>query len=239
MHRECARQLLLVLLSMCARPATSAGDRYLESIFCIDGEGEAVRPGRLSQWMGVSPPTVTDALRRMERDGLVVISRDRSVELTMAGRERATSIVRRHRILERWLTDVLGLDWAVADEEADRLSSAMSELVVDQIDLSMGKPVTCPHGNPIPGRLPSYGTLVPLDTVPLETQVRVRRISEVAEHEARPLLKRLSKVGIKEGSDVVITARDGADGDLTIVVDDTPSALPVEAARWIWVNGLT
>jgi DtxR family Mn-dependent transcriptional regulator len=221
---------------MCARPATSTVDRYLESIYCIDGEGEAVRPGRLSQWMGVSPPTVTDALRRMERDGLIAISEDRSVELTLAGRERATSIVRRHRILERWLTDVLGLDWAVADEEADRLSSAMSDLVVEQIDSSMGAPHTCPHGNPIPGRQPDYGTLVPLVTVPDQTSVKVRRISEVAEHEARPLLKRLSAVGIKEGSDVAIVSRDGTDGDLTIVVDAMSSALPVEAARWIWVD---
>jgi DtxR family transcriptional regulator, Mn-dependent transcriptional regulator len=221
---------------MCARPATSTIDRYLESIYCIDGEGETVRPGRLSQWMGVSPPTVTDALRRMDRDGLVAISEDRSVELTLAGRERATSIVRRHRILERWLTDVLGLDWAVADEEADRLSSAMSELVVEQIDASMGKPSTCPHGNPIPGRKPAYGTLVPLVTIPDQASVRVRRISEVAEHEARPLLKRLSMVGIKEGSDVVIESRDGEGGALTIVVDGTPSALPAEAARWIWVD---
>jgi DtxR family Mn-dependent transcriptional regulator len=224
---------------MCARPATSTIDRYLESIFCIDGEGEAVRPGRLSQWMGVAPPTVTDALRRMERDGLVVISRDRSVELTSMGRERATSIVRRHRILERWLTDVLGLDWAVADEEADRLSSAMSDLVVEKIDSSMGAPRTCPHGNPIPGRQPTYGTLVPLVTIPDSTSVTVRRISEVAEHEARPLLKRLSAVGIKEGSDVVIVARGGEHEPLTIVVDGASSALPVEAARWIWVDAGT
>ncbi len=224
---------------MCARPATSAIDRYLESIFCIDGEGEAVRPGRLSQWMGVSPPTVTDALRRMQRDGLVLISKDRSVELTSLGRERATGIVRRHRILERWLTDVLGLDWAVADEEADRLSSAMSDLVVEQIDSSMGAPRTCPHGNPIPGRKPTYGTLVPLVSVPDAISVTVRRISEVAEHEARPLLKRLSAVGIKEGSDVVIVARGGDEEALTIVVDGTSSALPVEAARWIWVDAGT
>jgi DtxR family Mn-dependent transcriptional regulator len=221
---------------MCARPATSTADRYLESIFCIAGEGEVVRPGRLSQWMGVSPPTVTDALRRMERDGLVVISEDRSVELTGIGRERATSTVRRHRILERWLTDVLGLDWAVADEEADRLSSAMSELVVEQIDSSMGMPHTCPHGNPIPGREPTYGTLVPLVTIPDETPATVRRISEVAEHEARPLLKRLSAVGIKEGSDVVVVSRDGEAGSLTIVVGGTESALPLEAAQWIWVD---
>ena len=131
---------------------------------------------------------------------------------------------------------MLGLDWALADEEADRLSSAMSDLVVEQIDSSMGEPHTCPHGNPIPGRLPDYGTLVPLVTVPDQTSVTVRRISEVAEHEARPLLKRLSAVGIKEGSDVAIVSRNGANESFTIVVNGMSSELPVEAARWIWVD---
>jgi DtxR family transcriptional regulator, Mn-dependent transcriptional regulator len=221
---------------MCARPATDAADRYLESIFCIDGEGETVRPGRLSQWLGVSPPTVTDALRRLERDGLVAISKDRSVELTAPGRVRATSIVRRHRILERWLTDVLGLDWALADEEAERLSSAMSETVVNQIDASMGEPHTCPHGNPIPGRTPDYGVLVALVSVAAQVPVTVRRISEVAEHEARPLLKSLAAVGIKEGSRVVIESRDGDEGNLAVLVDGTSSSLSAAAARVIWVD---
>jgi Fe2+ transport system protein FeoA len=80
---------------------------------------------------------------------------------------------------------------------------------------------------------------VPLVTIPDETSATVRRISEVAEHEARPLLKRLSMVGIKEGSDVVIVARDGEDGALTIVVDGARSALPVAAAQWIWVDTST
>ena len=127
-------------------------DRYLESIYCIEGEGEAVRPSRLAAWLGVSAPTVSDALQRLVRDGWIDVATDRSVTLTEAGRRAATAIVRRHRLVERWLVDVLALDWATADVEADGLAVAFSDAVIDRLDRSMGQPTTCPHGNPIPGR---------------------------------------------------------------------------------------
>src|SRR5437588_12130935 len=94
---------------------------YLEAIYYIRAEGEVVRSARLADWLGVSRPTVTVALRRMTRDGIVVINARKEIELTKSGRELAETIVRRHRIVERWLTDVLGLDWVDADEEAARL----------------------------------------------------------------------------------------------------------------------
>src|ERR1035437_3266968 len=133
-------------------PHTATVDKYLEAIHYIAAEGEVVRPSRLAYWLSVSAPTVSDALVRLKRDGWVEIGTDRSVTLTESGESTATGLVRRHRILERWLTDVLGFDWAMADVEADRISSAVSDVVVDQIDLSTGSPATCPHGNVIPGR---------------------------------------------------------------------------------------
>ena len=93
-------------------------ERYLEAIYYIEHEGEVPRPGRLAEWLGVSAPTVTVSLQRLARDGLIRIAGDRSVELTNCGAEAAAMIVRRHRIVERWMTDVLGLDWATADLEA-------------------------------------------------------------------------------------------------------------------------
>jgi DtxR family Mn-dependent transcriptional regulator len=91
---------------------SETSERYLEAIYYIQHEGEVPRPGRLAEWLGVSAPTVTVSLQRLARDGLVSIAGDRSVELTEKGAEAAATIVRRHRIVERWLTDVLGLDWA-------------------------------------------------------------------------------------------------------------------------------
>src|SRR6266852_3201693 len=92
-------------------------------------EGEPLRSARLADWLGVSRPTVTIALRRMARDGMARLTRSKEIELTAVGMKAAESIVRRHRIMERWLTDALGLDWVTADEEAARLEHAVSEVV--------------------------------------------------------------------------------------------------------------
>src|SRR6187399_1242003 len=89
-------------------------EHYVETIFYIRFEEGVVRPGRLAAWMGVSAPSVTVALQRLERDGWLKIGEDRSVTLTAKGEELASRVVRVHRLLERWLTDMMGFDWAAA-----------------------------------------------------------------------------------------------------------------------------
>jgi DtxR family transcriptional regulator, iron-dependent repressor len=221
-------------------PAPSATsttvDRYLESIYCIAGEGETVRPSRLAAWLGVSAPTVSAALQRLARDGWIDVAQDRSVTLTPAGQLAATAIVRRHRVLERWLVDVLAFDWATADVEADGLAVAFSDLVVDRLDRSMGQPATCPHGNPIPGRAPTYGELVALDALAPGVVAPIRRISEVAEHEARTLLTTLADHGIEEGTEVEITATVLERAALEVRCGERTFELPLAAAQWIWVE---
>ncbi|MDE3092329.1 MAG: metal-dependent transcriptional regulator [Acidobacteriota bacterium] len=211
-------------------------NRYLETIYCIQGEDELVRPGRLAVWLNVSPPTVSDALHRLERDGWIEVARDRSVLLTQKGSDEAAAIVRRHRLLERWMTDVLGMDWASADAEADLLSSAVSDEVVSRIDASMNFPTTCPHGNPIPGRDPGYGTLTALADLRRGQLAYVRRISEVAEHEARELLTTLGDFGISEGS-VVLADRDVEETDgFTFRFGENRISVTLLAGRQIWVE---
>ncbi len=217
---------------------TATVDKYLEAIYYIAAEGEVVRPSRLAYWLSVSAPTVSDALARMKRDGWIEIGSDRSVTLTENGRATATSLVRRHRILERWLTDVLGFDWATADIEADRISSAISDAVVDQIDATMGSPRTCPHGNAIPGREAPYGVLVALADLEPGTPAVVRRISEVAEHDAPALLSMLAEHLIHEGSEVRVTPSDVAPDEVALSVGGEPFSLSLEAARLIWVEAL-
>src|SRR5437879_13505201 len=124
---------------------------YLEAIYSIRAEGEVVRSARLADWLSVSRPTVTVALRRMTRDGMLRLNARKEIELTARGETAAAAIVRRHRIVERWLTDVLGLDWGTADAEAERLEHAVSEVVEERLYRTLGGPKTCPHGNPIPG----------------------------------------------------------------------------------------
>ncbi len=221
-----------------ANAPTSTVERYLEAIFCIAAEGEVVRPSRLAYWLGVSAPTVSDALQRLKRDGWVELGVDRSVTLTNSGERTATALVRRHRILERWLTDILGFDWARADVEAERLASAISDVVVDQIDITMGSPSTCPHGNVIPGRTAPYGELVALADLEPGTCAVVRRISEVAEHEAPALLTMLADHLIGEGSEVRVSTMDPNGREMAITVADQPLTLTVDAAQRIWVDCL-
>ena len=135
------------------------------SIF--DSRRAKVRPGGWPNWMGVSAPSVTVALHRLERDGWVTIGEDRSVTLTSQGEELAASVVRVHRLLERWLTDMMGFDWAAADEEAQHLAPGVSDRLADRIDEMLGHPTTCPHGNIIPGRKPPYGKLIALADMPV------------------------------------------------------------------------
>lgn len=215
---------------------TTTADRYLQAIYCIEGERETARPGRLAYWLDVSAPTVSDALQRLKRDGWVSIAPNRSVTLTTRGNEVATQLIWRHRVLERWLTDVLNFDWATADEEADRISSAMSDAIVTQIDVSMGLPATCPHGNVIPGREAPYGQLVALAELEPRTLATIRRISEVAEHEARMLLSTLAEHAIKEGSEVAVSQMNLEADEVKVVIGGRPLMLTSAAARLIWVE---
>src|SRR5437870_11257583 len=134
-----------------AREPSEVVSRYLEAIYYMWSEQEPLRSARLADWLGVSRPTVAVGLRRMTRDGLVRMNGRKEIELTEGGMRGAEAIVRRHRIMERWLTDGLGLDWVTADAEAARLEHAVSEVVERRLYEVLGKPSTCPHGNPIPG----------------------------------------------------------------------------------------
>lgn len=217
-------------------PHSATVDKYLEAIYCIAGEGEIVRPSRLAYWLAVSAPTVSDALQRLKRDGWVMLGADRSVALTESGERTATALVRRHRILERWLTDILSFDWAAADVEADRISSTISDAVIDRIDLSMGSPSTCPHGNVIPGRVAPYGVLVALADLEPGTPGLIRRISEVAEHEAPALLLMLAEHSIQEGSEVKVTEASLGTDEVAITITGEPLTLSRGAAKLIWVE---
>jgi len=227
-----------MLAAMALSPAHEAGrlsetaGRYLEAIYYIAHEGEVARPGGLAEWLGVSRPTVTVTLQRLARDGWVEVAEDRSITLTSGGESAASDLVRRHRILERWLVDVLGLDWAAGDREASLLVHGVSQEVVDRLDQHLGLPRACPHGNPIPGRGAIPPDLVRLDRMPLGEQAVVVRISEVAEHEAPQLLLLLHQLGITPGRAVTVRALGPS---LDLDVEGEVVALDRGATRAVWV----
>ncbi len=210
--------------------------RYLEAVFYIDGEGEVVRASRLAEWLGVSQPTTSAALQRMVRDGLLKMGSAREVELTRKGRELAAAIVRRHRIAERWLADVLKFDWLEADIEAGRLEHGMSAEVADRLHVLIGKPATCPHGNSIPGVEAKRGPERMLASLRPGESARLMRVSEVAEHDAPDLLRFLTKHRFKlHGRIEMIEASRGA-GTITVSVSGHRVPMSNEVARKIWVE---
>src|SRR5437588_11212914 len=170
--------------------------RYLEAIYYMWAEKEPLRSARLADWLGVSRPTVAVGLRRMTRDGLVRMNGRKEIELTSSGMTASESIVRRHRIMERWLTDGLGLDWVTADEEAARLEHAVSDVVEKRLYESLGRPKTCPHGNPIPGHSKPVPREVRLARLTIGSRAAITRVSEVAEREAPRLLAYLHDRGL-------------------------------------------
>lgn len=215
---------------------TETVKHYAETIFYIRQEEGRVRPGRLAEWLGVSAPTVTVTLQRLARDGFVSIGVNRSVVLTPKGEDLAAQIVRVHRLLERWLTDVLGLDWAAADQEAQHLAQGVSEQVADRLDESLGHPATCPHGNVVPGREPPYGELLALSDLQPGVPARVRRISEVAEHDAPELLRELDAYGLVTGARITVSRADASVQAIPVDVGGVTRPIGMNIGQLIWVE---
>jgi DtxR family transcriptional regulator, Mn-dependent transcriptional regulator len=208
--------------------------RYLEAIYYMWSEKEPLRSARLADWLGVSRPTVAVGLRRMTRDGLVRMNGRKEIELTAKGMRTAESIVRRHRIMERWLTDGLGLDWVTADAEAARLEHAVSEVVEQRLYEVLGRPATCPHGNPIPGHSEASPKEARLSTLAAGDRASITRVSEVAEREAPLLLAYLHKRDLTPGRKIKVLEADDVGKTLRVRVADRDVTLSHETASKVW-----
>jgi len=216
------------------REPSEVVSRYLEAIYYMWSENEPLRSARLADWLGVSRPTVAVGLRRMTRDGLVRMNRRKEIELTDAGMRSAEAIVRRHRIMERWLTDVLGLDWVTADAEAARLEHAVSEVVERRLYEVLGRPKTCPHGNPIPGHTEAAPKEIRLSSLDEGDHATVTRVSEVAEREAPPLLAYLHDRSLVPGRQLDVMETDSVGKTVRVRVADRDVTLSHETASKVW-----
>jgi len=208
---------------------------YLEAIYYMWSEGESLRSARLAVWLSVSRPTVTVALRRMTRDGMVRLNARKEIELTAKGRRLAEAIVRRHRIMERWLTDELGLDWITADEEAARLEHAVSDVVEKRLYEVLGRPRTCPHGNPIPGYSEAAPNELRLTNLDVGARASITRVSEVAEREAPLLLAYLHERGLTPGKEVAVVEMDGVAHTIQIRTGKRSVTVSHDTAAKLWV----
>ncbi len=200
--------------------ATVAEEEYLQSLFWLQEAGLPMTGANLSRAMQLSAPTVHEMIGRLERDGYITRASDRSISFTDTGAEHAEGIVRRHRLIERFLTDILGVPWDEVHEEAERLEHAMSPVLEERMRAAIGDAKTCPHGHPIVAGARLQG--VPLADVEPGASVQVLRF----ENEAEDLLHYLKGSGIEPGLEGVLAESDGEH-----VVVETADGLRVTLTR--------
>ena len=184
--------------------ATVAEEEYLQIIYWLQEAGLPITGANIARAMQVSAPTVHEMIGRLEDDGYVTRAANKSLEFTDSGKEHATQIVRRHRLIERFLTDVFDIPWDQVHEEAERLEHWMSPVVEERMLRAIGDAKTCPHGHPIFEGERELG--VPLADVEEGASVRVLRF----ENEAEDLLHYLKDAGLAPGLQVTLS-RAGAD----------------------------
>jgi DtxR family Mn-dependent transcriptional regulator len=195
-------------------------EMYLRTVFELEEEGVVPLRARIAERLGQSGPTVSQTVARMERDGLLHVAGDRHLQLTDAGRHQATAVMRKHRLAERLLVDIIGLDWEDVHIEACRWEHVMSDAVERRIVALLQKPLVCPHGNPIPGLdelgLPFAATddhagLITISAAVLAgtSEVVIERISEQLQSDA-VMMHRFAGAGVLPGRQVKLAPRDGA-----------------------------
>jgi DtxR family Mn-dependent transcriptional regulator len=192
-------------------------EMYLRTVFELEEEGIVPLRARIAERLGQSGPTVSQTVARMERDGLITVEGDRHLQLSDEGRAMATRVMRKHRLAECLLVEVIGLAWEDVHAEACRWEHVMSETVERRILDLVGHPTHSPFGNPIPGldelgeaAAVADGAVVGLDTVAGDTSKRVvvRRIGEPLQHDVE-LMGRLRRAGVVPGQVVKVSASEG------------------------------
>ncbi len=213
---------------------TVSKEDYLKAILEAECEGEQVIAARLAQWLSVSAPAVTMALRRLKRDRLVSVRQDGKVLLTAEGRDIARRLAFRHHLIERMLHDVFAMPWYKVHDEAERLEHAVSSDFEALLTRKLGRSGPCPHGNSATPEHPKAKRkrgLLPLS----ETQPGARYEVQSVYERDRKLLEFLEQKGIRPGTSLNVQARN-YDGTLSLAISGKTSDLGGPAAEKIWVS---
>lgn len=206
-----------------------AFEEYCETIFELAEDGVTVIQARIAERLDVSRPAVSEMVRRLTDEGLVTTN-GTTIELTTAGTTLANTMVRRHRLAERFLTDMLGLSWAEAHHEAGKWEHVISPVVESAIAAALHNPTTCPHGNPIPGSTYVKPDLVALSAISAGNAATVTRIPEELEF-SPGLLEFLEENNLLPGATANVVTTD-ADGTMTVEIDGQVVAIaPFTAER--------
>ncbi|HEY7123684.1 MAG TPA: metal-dependent transcriptional regulator [Ktedonobacterales bacterium] len=220
--------------------ATAKVEEYLEAVYNIAMEGEAVIGARLAEKFQVAPPSVTEMLKRLVRDGYIEMDERRQVTLTSEGQQLAEAVLRRHRLTERFLVDMLGMSWHEVHEEACRLEHFISGAVEQRVVAALGHPTTCPHGNPIPGYVPDAKNYLAehqafrLSQADQGVPVRILCISEVVEDEEELILY-LNEKGLKPEQVLRLSSQNRDEAAALLDVSGRAVSIPERVASKIWV----
>ncbi|MFZ6029150.1 MAG: metal-dependent transcriptional regulator [Chloroflexota bacterium] len=194
-------------------------ENYLSLLFVFERDGEPIVGARLAEQLGVTPPTVTNTLKRMERDGLVRLDGPSGPALTESGRTAAHTVMRRH-ILTEWMLVRL-LSWSKIHSQAHEMEHAISQEVEDALQREWNYPQTCPHGNPLPGCEEVVAGWIPLTEAPLHRPLIIRRVHELAE-ETPGVLAFLEEKRLTIGQEIIIIETLPFNQTLTINVEEGP-----------------
>lgn len=208
---------------------------YLEALYEIREERLPPVQAEIARWMGVSRTSVSEHVKRLSADGLVV-TKGRELDFTRAGEAMAVTLVRRHRLAEHLLIDVIGLPWHLAHSEAERWERVISDRIEERLVAILDDPGTCPHGNPIPGSSHAVDQvdLVPLTEVGPSTTARLRRLTEDLELELE-VMKFLEDSGLMPGAELAVETV-GPDGAISLRVEGRSVALGATLADNLWVE---
>ncbi len=223
---------------MSSSKVTQAIEDYLRTIYALEEEVQPVIAARVAEEVGVTPSTMVSTLRRLEGEGYLKVIRRKEIHLTAEGKQVAERILRRHFLLERFLTDLLGLDWVKAHQEAHRLEHALSQEVEDRLAKLLGYPTTCPHGNPIPSKdsqKPPKSRGTPLHSIAAGKEVELDYITEGGERDAR-LLGFMQEHGLVPGTKVRVLDVAPSMGVMSLKVGQDEFSLGIEAAKKIRVH---
>jgi DtxR family Mn-dependent transcriptional regulator len=209
-------------------------EEYLEAIHELGEEGMVVIQARLAERLGHSAPAVSEMIKRLRDEGYVEV-RGRSLLLTDLGRRVAESVVRKHRLAERLLTDIIGLPWEKAHLEAGRWEHVISDEVEARLIEVLGHPTTCPHGNPIPGSGGTEPRVSALSESRRGDHVRLERVTEQVEIDSASM-EYLSDHGFVPGTQATVASR-APDGTLTLDLGEHMIALGPGIASQLFVAG--
>jgi DtxR family Mn-dependent transcriptional regulator len=208
-------------------------ENYLSLMFVLERDGEPVVGARLAELLGVSPPTVTNTLKRMARDGLTSLDQPPGPHLTEKGLQAARTVMRRHMLTE-WMLQKM-LSWSKSHQQAHHLEHAISDEIEAALIKEWADPKTCPHGNPLPGHEAVVANWVPLTSLAVGQKVIIRRIHELAE-ETSGLLAFLEEKGIMPGRHAVVAEVLPFNETITLRLENGDAALGFAAARYIFVE---